>query len=176
MRQQLAWFKADWLAILLTILSAAGSGEYRDASRHLVLNAGGADELGVESGDFPEIDSLRVPMRGRTWVSQLREEVGGASSEPVRFYAAGKGQSIALIPSRSFEGEDPHVLTAIGPNGEPVRRVVIHSFGAIDVYCPGRGRTDSVSSSRDSMDGCRYFSPPRRGPREPIEAPDATRR
>ena len=71
---------------------------------------------------------------------------------------------MALIPSRSFEGEDPHVVAAIGAGGKPIRTVLIPSYGAIDVYCPAAGAVDPGSLARDSADGCRYIRLPHATP------------
>ena len=121
----------------------------------LRLTDAAARQFGLRERTLAEVDSLRVPPAVRTRVSLLRGELGGDTFEVVRYYAGQDGRLAALIPSSSFEGEDPHVVSVFGRDGSS--RLGLPSYVAVEVYCPASGRMGAHSSARDSADGCRYF-------------------
>jgi hypothetical protein len=121
----------------------------------LRLTDAAARRLGLRERTLAEVDSLRVPPAVRTRVNRLRGELGGDTFEVVRYYAGQGGRLAALIPSSSFEGGDPHVVTTFGRDGSP--RLGLPSYAAVEVFCPASGRMGAHGSARDSADGCRYF-------------------
>jgi len=133
-------------------------GGDRPAGR-LVLRVSAARQLGLSGRTFVQVDSLRVPSAVRKQANELRGVLGGDTTAEVRYYVESSGQLAVLIPSRSFEGEDPHVVGGFGIDGTPLARVMLPSFGAAEVYCPASGQTHPQASSRDSTDWCRYFRP-----------------
>lgn len=140
----------------------------------LVLRDSAAYLLGLQGRILRQVDSLRVPLAARAEANRLRIESGGHVTAAVRWYAGPRDQFAVLVPSRSFEGEDPHVIAAFGHDGAPLTQTVLPSYGAVEVYCPASGRTHADALSHDSTDGCRYFRmvAPRRVPK-PVAAGDA---
>jgi hypothetical protein len=123
----------------------------------LRLTDSGARELGLRERMLVQIDSQRVPPMTRTRTNRLRGELGGDTSA-VRYYAGRDGRLLAaLVPSRSFESQDPHVVVVFGHDGSPAAG--LSTYAAVEVYCPASGPTDPQYSARDSVDGCRYFHP-----------------
>ena len=127
---------------------ACGRGSGAPDGR-LTLRAAAARELGLAERALLEVDSAIVPSSARKQANALRTELEGASA-PVRYYSRPGGASfVALIPSRSFEGTDPHVVAAFAWNQEPKPKLLLRSYEAVEVYCPAAGRTDSPPWWRD---------------------------
>jgi hypothetical protein len=126
----------------------------------LLLRDFAARQLGLRTLEMREVDSLRVPLAVRSQANSLRDSAGGDSASVVRYYA-GAGEQLAeiaaLVPSRSFEGEDPHIVAGFRPDGSPLSTTAHHTFVAVEVYCPVSSRAPPGGSARDSTDGCRYF-------------------
>lgn len=139
----------------------------------LLLRDSAARRLGLGTRELREVDSLRVPLAVRRQADELRGAWGGDSASVVRYYAGAGGQLAVLVPTRSFEGEDPHAVVAFGPDGSALARLALSSYEAVEVYCPASGPTHPGASSRDSTDGCRYFHPVPVG--SPMEA-DSSRK
>jgi hypothetical protein len=156
---------------------ASDSCEFAEPGRvgRLVLRDSAAYQLGLPGRELLQVDSLRVPTEARAQATRLRGELQGDTAAEVRYYAGGDGQFAALIPSWSFEGEDPHVVAVIDARGA-LTRALLPTYVAVEVYCPASGHTQPEASSRDSSDGCRYFHPvaPEAAP-EPALGADAPR-
>ena len=112
----------------------------------------------MPAGAYREVDSLRVPTIVRWKAAKLRDEVHGPPSEPVRFYAATDIVTVALVPSRSFEGEDPHAVVSLDSVGGV--REMRFSQEVLELYCPAGGEIRRHAWSTDGADGCRHFHIP----------------
>lgn len=128
-------------------------------SGRLVLREAAARELGLVERELVQADSTDVPVPVRAHAGRLRSDLSGGDTA-VWYYVAHGGQYAALIPSYSFEGEEPRAVAAFGPDGRPLGGVVLPAYVAVERYCPSTGDRFPGSSARDSTDGCRYFFPP----------------
>ncbi len=142
-------------ALSLILLAACGrpppEGELR-------LRAEAAEKLGVSAPVLPEIHSSAVPRPTRTLAEQMRGLMGGGE-RAVRYFSADSRTIAVLIPTRSFEGEDPHVVVASHGEGEAAAYPALRTNEAVDRYCPAEGVLGPQAAARDSADGCRYFDP-----------------
>lgn len=128
-----------------------------DPAGRLVLRDSAARRIGLQKRVLRQVDSLRVPPAVRIQANQLRGDLNGDATHAVRYYAESDAWFVALVPSFSFEGEDPHVVVAFRRDGSRLARLALGSYEAVEVYCPAEGPTHPNASSRDSTDGCRYF-------------------
>jgi hypothetical protein len=143
-------------AVALAVV-ACGCGPGTPDGR-LVLRDAAARELGLTERTLIEVDSSTVPAPARERANSLRAELDGAPV-PVRYYSTPASEFVALIPSYSFEDNDPHVVSAFASDGEPNLRLTLRTYQAVEMYCPAPKRTNTAGWWRDSTDGCRYFDP-----------------
>ena len=132
----------------------------------LVLRDFAARQLGLQQRVLRQVDSLGVPPAVRIQANRLRHDVSGDSTHAVRYYAESDAWFVALVPSFSFESQDPHVIVVFRPDGSPLTSLALATYAAVEVYCPAEGPLHPEAGQRDSTDGCRYFygvepSPPK---------------
>lgn len=139
---------------VLGVSLAACDADSKPVRGSVLLQPEAARALGTVSGEMAQIDSAAVPRVVRQRATLIRQELEGAPN-PIRYYPAGNGRYVALVPARSFEGEDPHVIAVFDQTGKLVGAQ--HTYASVRMYCPAEGVTDPHASSRDAADGCRYF-------------------
>ena len=123
----------------------------------LVLRDHAARQLGLQQRVLRQVDSLRVPPAVRIQANRLRGDVDGDSTYAVRYYAESDTRFVALVPSFSFESQDPHVVVVFRPDGSPLTSLALPSYVAVEMFCPAEGPLQPDAGQRDSTDGCRYF-------------------
>ncbi|MBB4634116.1 hypothetical protein [Longimicrobium terrae] len=146
-------FRAAGLAAVLLLGACRG-----EPTGRLVLRADAAATLGLRATAFAGVDSSSVPRAARDQAARVRDALGGGR-RAVRFYASDDGEIATLIPARSFEGEDPHVVAGLRTGAADPAKTILYTYDAVESYCPAEGALGAHSVARDSADGCRYFSP-----------------
>jgi hypothetical protein len=155
-RVRLILLLRPWLLVLpiLGVSLGACDADPKPVRGRVLLQPEAARALGTVNGEMVQIDSAAVPRLVRERATRMRQELEGGTN-PIRYYPADNGRYVALVPSRSFEGEDPHVIASFDQIGKLIGAQP--AYTSVQVYCPAEGVTDKFSSSQDGADGCRYF-------------------
>lgn len=147
-----------FLAATLALIPLLASCREDDGKGRLVLRAEAAGRLGLRETVFAEIDSSRVPASAREKPARMRDQLGGGR-RAVRFYSSPGGEIAILVPTRSVEGEDPHVVMGMRAGADRPATTILHSYEAVQSYCPAEGAMGEDALAVDSTDGCRYVRP-----------------